>query len=288
MKYLIIHKRIILLILVLVFTLSLLQYGITLYSTFYRPSAKDVTLVEGFTNVTDTNGVPLNTKDEYVILNVAHNKVLQTRSDNSIKSKFVDFSNPVIDDNMIFQIIDNGDNTQGIWNKGRKGVLGMDDANSRTYVKQPMETKSTLPSSWTWERFNIINYGPDNVVAIKSAFYKNRYYYLHSNGNTRVGQGGNWERMKFINYTAINRKRLDEYKKNNKRRQQIRDEYDDRRIAINILSRKRNENEINRKQYELDEAIVTHDNQTASNSVNTQSTIDVLKTEIGRLISNSY
>lgn len=284
MKYLIKHKRIILLILVLVFTLSLLKYSITLY----RPSAKDVTLVEGFTNVTDTNGVPLNTKDEYIILNVAHNKVLQTRSDNSIKSKFVDLSNPVIDDNMIFQIIDNGDNTQGIWNKGRKGVLGMDDANSRTYIKQPMETKSTLPSSWTWERFNIINYGSDNVVAIKSAFYKNRYYYLHSNGNTRVGQGGNWEKMKFINYSHIKRKRLAEYNKNKKRRQQFRDEYDARRIAINILSRKRNENEINRKQYELDEATVKLDNQTASNSVNTQTTIDVLKTEIGQLISNSY
>src|SRR6056300_1100369 len=159
--------KIILLIVILVFIIFLSKYNLDLYSNVYTASSKYVNTIEGFTNVTDSDGNRLN----------------------------------------------NTDNTMIIWNIGKQGVLGIDDPNSRTYLK-PVEFTTSLPPSLTWERLNIINYGSDNIVAIKSAFFKERYYYLHSDGSTRVGQGGSWEKMKFINYSVIERKRLEEEKRN--------------------------------------------------------------------------
>ena len=200
------RTHIILLIVILVFIILLLKYSQTLYSNIYNPSSKYVNTIEGFTDVTDSDGNKLNTTDKYIIFSVIHNKMFQVRDDNTIKSTYIDLYNTIPPANMLFKIIHNTDNTVGIWNIGKKGVLGMEDAKSRTYLK-PMEFTTRLPTSWTWERFNIINYGADNIVAIKSAFYKERYYYLHSDGSTRVGQGGSWEKVKFINYSVIENKR---------------------------------------------------------------------------------
>ena len=162
--------HIILLIVLLVFIIFLLKYNSTLYSNIYNPSSKYVNTIEGFTDVTDSDGNKLNTTDKYIVFSVIHKKVFQVRDDNTIKSASIDLYSTIPQDNMLFKIIHNTDNTVGIWNIGKKGVLGMDDAKSRTYLK-PVEFTTTLPETFRQERFNIINYGPDNIVAIKSAFY---------------------------------------------------------------------------------------------------------------------
>ena len=224
--------HIILLIVILVFIVFLLKYSQTPYSNIYNPSSKYVNTIEGFTNITDSDGNKLNTTDKYIIHSEIHNKAFQARDDNTIQSASIDLYNTIPQDNMLFKIIHNTDNTVGIWNIGKKGVLGIDDRNSRTYLK-PVEFTRSLPSTWTWERFNIINYGADNIVAIKSAFFRERYYYLHSDGSTRVGQGGSWEKMKFINYSVIEKKRLEEKKRNDDIARQVKKDDYLRRIAIN-------------------------------------------------------
>jgi len=255
-----------------------LKYSFNLYSTGYNSSSKYVDTTEGFsTNVTDTNGKKLNTTDKYMIYSVPHKKVLQARSDKSVKSASINLSKPNIKINadMIFKIIDNQDGSQGIWNMGKKGVLGMDDAKSKTYIT-PMEYKSTLPIEMKQERFNIINYGKNNTVAIKSAFYKKRYYNLHSNGSTHVGKGlGNWERMLFVNYSVIEKKRLE-----------IEDEEDRRRISRNMQIAKDDQNTIYDSQYDINTLQLKLDNNADNIKPGTYSKkIKTLQSEIDKLIT---
>lgn len=278
MKSLIKHRHIILFIIVLVSITFVLKYSFNLYSTGYNSSSKYVDTTEGFsTNVTDTNGKKLNTTDKYMIYSVPHKKVLQARSDKSVKSASINLSKPNIKINadMIFKIIDNQDGSQGIWNMGKKGVLGMDDAKSKTYIT-PMEYKSTLPIEMKQERFNIINYGKNNTVAIKSAFYKKRYYNLHSNGSTHVGKGlGNWERMLFVNYSVIEKKRLE-----------IEDEEDRRRISRNMQIAKDDQNTIYDSQYDINTLQLKLDNNADNIKPGTYSKkIKTLQSEIDKLIT---
>ena len=243
--------HIILLIVILVFIVFLLKYSQTPYSNIYNPSSKYVNTIEGFTNVTDSDGNKLNTTDKYVIYSVIHNKVFQVRDDNTIKSASIDLYSTIPQDNMLFKIIHNTDDTVGIWNIGKKGVLGIDDPNSRTYLK-PVEFIRSLPSSWTWERLNIITYGSDNIVAIKSAFFKERYYYLHSDGSTRIGQGGSWEKMKFINYSVIENKRNEIKKQNDDIARQVKKDDNLRRTAIYSGVVTENQKTLDNKLYEID------------------------------------
>ena len=278
MKSLIKHRHIILFIIVLVSITFVLKYSFNLYSTGYNSSSKYVDTTEGFsTNVTDTNGKKLNTTDKYMIYSVPHKKVLQARSDKSVKSASINLSKPNIKINadMIFKIIDNQDGSQGIWNMGKKGVLGMDDAKSKTYIT-PMEYKSTLPIEMKQERFNIINYGKNNTVAVKSAFYKERYYYLDNKGNTRIGKGlGNWERMKFVNYSVIEKKRLE-----------IEDEEDRRRISRNMQIAKDDQNTIYDSQYDINTLQLKLDNNADNIKPGTYSKkIKTLQSEIDKLIT---
>lgn len=272
--------HIILLIVILVFIVFLLKYSQTPYSNIYNPSSKYVNTIEGFTDVTDSDGNKLNTTDKYIIYSVIHNKMFQVRDDNTIKSASIDLYSTIPQDNMLFKIIHNTDNTVSIWNIGKQGVLGMDDANSRTYLK-PVEFTTSLPPSLTWERLNIINYGSDNIVAIKSAFFKERYYYLDSDGSTRVGQGGSWEKMKFINYSVIERKRLEEEKRNEDIAKQIREDDKLRRIAIYNGVAKDNQKFIDSQLYHIDKL------QVKSNIINEpnkySSEISALQTEIDKL-----
>ena len=280
MKSLINHRyiKIILFITVLVSIIFVLKYNFDLYSTVYNSSSKYVNTTEGFsTNVTDTDGKKLNTTDKYMIYSVPHKKVLQARSDKSVKSASINLSKPniKINDDMIFKIIDNPDGSQGIWNMGKKGVLGMDDAKSKTYIT-PMEYKSSLPTEMKQERFNIINYRKNNTVAIKSAFYKERYYYLDNRGNTRVGKGlGGWERMKFINYSIIENKRLE-----------IEEEEDRRRISRNIQIAKDDQNTIYDSQYDINTLQLKLDNNADNIKTGTYSKkIKTLQSEIDKLIT---
>lgn len=278
MKSLIKHRHIILFIIVLVSITFVLKYSFNLYSTGYNSSSKYVDTTEGFsTNVTDTNGKKLNTTDKYMIYSVPHKKVLQARSDKSVKSASINLSKPNIKINadMIFKIIDNQDGSQGIWNMGKKGVLGMDDAKSKTYIT-PMEYKSTLPIEMKQERFNIINYGKNNTVAVKSAFYKERYYYLDNKGNTRIGKGlGNWERMQFVNYSVIEKKRLE-----------IEDEEDRRRISRNMQIAKDDQNTIYDSQYDINTLQLKLDNNADNIKPGTYSKkIKTLQSEIDKLIT---
>mgnify|MGYP003942534143 CR=1 FL=1 len=256
----------------------MLKYNFDLYSTVYNSSSKYVNTTEGFfTNVTDTNGKKLNTTDKYMIYSVPHKRVLQARSDKSVKSASIDLSksNIKINDDMIFKIIDNPDGSQGIWNMGKNGVLGMDDANSKTYIT-PMEYKSSLPTEMKQERFNIINYGKDNTVAIKSVFYKERYYYLDNRGSTRVGKGlGNWERMKFINYGVIEKERLE-----------IEEEEERKRISRNIQIIKDNQNTIYDSQYDINTLQLKLDNNVDNiKPVTYSKKIKSLQSEIDKLIT---
>ena len=280
MKSLINHRyiKIILFITVLVSIIFVLKYKFDLYSTVYNSSSKYVNTTEGFsTNVTDTNGKKLNTTDKYMIYSVPHKKVLQARSDKSVKSASINLSKPTIkiNDDMIFKIIDNPDGSQGIWNMGKKGVLGMDDAKSKTYIK-PMKYSSSLPTEMKQERFNIINHGKSRIVAIKSAFYKKRFYYLDNRGNTRIGKGlGNWERMKFINYSIIENKRLE-----------IEEEEDRRRISRNIQIAKDNQNTIYGRQYDINTLQLKRDNNADNIKPGTYSKkIKTLQSEIDKLIT---
>lgn len=280
MKSLINHRyiKIVLFITVLVSIIFVLKYNFDLYSTVYNSSSKYVNATEGFsTNVTDTNGKKLNTTDKYMIYSVPHKKVLQARSDKSVKSASINLSKPniKINDDMIFKIIDNPDGSQGIWNMGKKGVLGMDDAKSKTYIK-PMKYSSSLPTEMTQERFNIIDHGKNNTVAIKSAFYKERYYYLHSNGSTQIGKGlGNWERMQFINYSGIEKKRLE-----------IEDEEDRRRISRNMQIAKDDQNTIYDSQYDINTLQLKLDNNADNIKSDTYSKkIKTLQSEIDKLIT---
>ena len=280
MKSLINHRyiKIILFITVLVSITFVLKYNFDLYSTVYNSSSKYVNTTEGFfTNVTDTNGKKLNTTDKYMIYSVPHKRVLQARSDKSVKSASIDLSksNIKINDDMIFKIIDNPDGSQGIWNMGKNGVLGMDDANSKTYIT-PMEYKSSLPTEMKQERFNIINYGKYNTVAIKSVFYKERYYYLDNKGNTRIGKGlGNWEKMLFVNYSVIEKKRLE-----------IEDEEDRRRISRNMQIAKDDQNTIYDSQYDINTLQLKLDNNVDNIKPGTYSKkIKTLQSEIDKLIT---
>lgn len=280
MKSLINHRyiKIILFIAVLVSIIFVLKYNFDLYSTVYNSSSKYVNTTEGFsTNVTDTNGKKLNTTDKYMIYSVPHKKVLQARSDKSVKSASINLSKPniKINDDMIFKIIDNPDGSQGIWNIGKKGVLGMDDAKSKTYIK-PIKYVVSLPTEMKQERFNIINYGKNNTVAVKSAFYKERYYYLHSNGSTRVGKGlGKWERMQFINYSFIEKERLE-----------IDDEEERRRISRNIQIANDNQNTIYGRQYDINTLQLKRDNNADNINPTTYSKqIKTIQSEIDKLIT---
>ena len=280
MNSLINHRyiKIILFITVLVSIIFVLKYNFNLYSTVYNSSSKYVNTTEGFsTNVTDTNGKKLNTTDKYMIYSVPHKRVLQARSDKSVKSASINLSKPniKINDDMIFKIIDNQDGSQGIWNMGKKGVLGMDDAKSKTYIT-PMEYKSTLPTKMKQERFNIINYRKNNTVAIKSAFYKERYYYLDNKGNTRIGKGlGGWRRMQFINYSVIEKERLE-----------IEDEEERRRISRNIQIAKDNQNTIYGRQYDINTLQLKLDNNADNIKPGTYSKkIKTLQSEIDKLIT---
>jgi len=278
-------NHIILLIVILVFITFLLKYNWTLYSNIYNPISKYVNMIEGFTDVTDSEGNKLNTTDKYIIFSEIHNKAFQARDDNTIKSASIDLYNTIPPDNMLFKIIHNTDNTVGIWNIGKKGVLGMEDAKSRTYLK-PMEFTTRLPTSWTWERFNIINYGTDNTVAIKSAFYKERYYYLHSDGSTRVGQGGSWEKVKFINYSVIENKRNEEKKRNEDISRQVKTDDELRRIAIYNGVARENQKTIDNKLYQIDTLQVELNNQKEPNQSNQRSNqISTLQSEINKLIT---
>ena len=280
MKSLINHRyiKIILFITVLVSIIFVLKYNFDLYSTVYNSSSKYVNATEGFsTNVTDTNGKKLNTTDKYMIYSVPHQKVLQARSDKLVKSASINLSKPniKINSDMIFKIIDNQDGSQGIWNMGKKGVLGMDDAKSKTYIT-PMEYKSTLPIEMKQERFNIINYGKNNTVAVKSAFYKERYYYLDNKGNTRIGKGlGNWERMQFVNYSVIEKKRLE-----------IEDDEDRHRISRNMQIAKEDQNTIYDSQYDINTLQLKLDNNADNIKPGTYSKkIKTLQSEIDKLIT---
>lgn len=274
--------HIILLIVILVFIVFLLKYSQTPYSNIYNPSSKYVNTIEGFTNVTDSDGNKLNTTDKYVIYSVSHNKMFQVRDDNTIKSTHINLYNTIPQDNMLFKIIHNTDDTVGIWNIGKKGVLGIDDPNSRTYLK-PAEFIRSLPSSWTWERLNIITYGSDNIVAIKSAFFKERYYYLHSDGSTRIGQGGSWEKMKFINYSVIENKRNEIKKQNDDIARQIKKDDNLRRTAIYSGVVRDNQKTIDNKLYEIDKLQIDLNNNNKSNAHSTQ--IRTLQSEIDNLIA---
>jgi len=279
MKSLINHRyiKMILFITLLVSILILLKFGLSLYSNVYNPSSKYVNTIEGFTNVTDNKGNRLNTTDKYLIYSVPHKRVLQARSDKSVKSASINLSKPNIKINadMLFKIIDNPDGSQGIWNIGRKGVLGIDDAKSKTYIT-PMEYAPSFPTKeMMQERFNIIKYGKNNTVAIKSAFYKERYYYLHSNGSTRVGKGlGNWERMQFINYSVIENKQLD-----------IMADDERNRIARNLQIANDKKLEVYDKQSKINALRVNLDNNTDRNQPKTQSKIKTLQAQIDKLIS---
>ena len=280
MKSLINHRyiKIILFITVLVSIIFVLKYNFDLYSTVYNSSSKYVNTTEGFyTNVTDTNGKKLNTTDKYMIYSVPHKKVLQARSDKSVKSASINLSKPNIKINadMLFKIIDNPYGSQGIWNIGRKGVLGMDDAKSKTYIT-PIKYVASLPTKMNQERFNIINHGKNNTVAIKSAFYKERYYYLDNRGNTRIGKGlGNWERMQFINYSVIEKKRLE-----------IEEEEDRSRISRNMQIVKDNQNTINGRQYDINTLQLKIDNNTDNiNQDKYTKKIKTLQSEIDKLIT---
>ena len=280
MKSLINHRyiKIILFITVLVSITFVLKYNFDLYSTVYNSSSKYVNATEGFsTNVTDTNGKKLNTTDKYMIYSVPHKKVLQARSDKSVKSASINLSKPniKINDDMIFKIIDNQDGSQGIWNIGKKGVLGMDDAKSKTYIK-PMKYSSSLPTEMTQERFNIVNHGKNNTVAVKSTFYKERYYYLDNKGNTRIGKGlGNWEKMLFVNYSVIEKKRLE-----------IEDEEDRRRISRNMQIAKDDQNTIYDSQYDINTLQLKLDNNVDNIKPGTYSKkIKTLQSEIDKLIT---
>ena len=158
---------------------------------------------------------------------------------------------------------------------GKNGVLGMDDANSKTYIT-PMEYKSSLPTEMKQERFNIINYGKDNTVAIKSVFYKERYYYLDNRGSTRVGKGlGNWERMKFINYGVIEKERLE-----------IEEEEERKRISRNIQIIKDNQNTIYDSQYDINTLQLKLDNNVDNiKPVTYSKKIKSLQSEIDKLIT---
>ena len=274
--------HIILLIVILVFIVFLLKYSQTSYSNIYNPSSKYVNTIEGFTNITDSDGNKLNTTDKYIIYSVIHNKMFQVRDDNTIKSASIDLYSTIPEDNMIFKIIHNTDNTVGIWNIGKKGVLGIDNPNSRTYLK-PVEFTTTLPETFQQERFNIINYGSDNIVAIKSAFYKERYYYLHSDGSTRVGQGGSWEKMKFINYSVIEKKMLEEKKRKDEIARQIREDDKLRRIAINSGVVRDNQKTIYNKLYEIDKLTVESNKMNGYNKYSSE--ISALQSEINKLIT---
>ena len=277
--------HIILLIVLLVFIIFLLKYNWTLYSNIYNPSSKYVNTIEGFTDVTDSDGNKLNTTDKYIVFSVIHKKVFQARDDNTIKSASIDLYSTIPQDNMLFKIIHNTDNTVGIWNIGKKGVLGMDDANSRTYLK-PVEFTTTLPETFRQERFDIINYGSDNIVAIKSAFYKERYYYLHSDGSTRVGQGGSWEKVKFINYSVIENKRNEEKKRNEDISRQVKTDDELRRIAIYSGVARENQKTIDNKLYQIDTLQVELNNQKEPNQSNQRSNqISTLQSEINKLIT---
>lgn len=139
-----------------------------------------------------------------------------------------------------------------------------------------MEYKSTLPIEMKQERFNIINYGKNNTVAVKSAFYKERYYYLDNKGNTRIGKGlGNWERMQFVNYSVIEKKRLE-----------IEDDEDRHRISRNMQIAKEDQNTIYDSQYDINTLQLKLDNNADNIKPGTYSKkIKTLQSEIDKLIT---
>ena len=206
MKITIKHSQILLIVTLFVIVAFLLNYWFSLYANYDTIASKYNNVFEAFTSMKDSDNNPINTNDKYLIYSVAHNKVLQVRENSPISSTDINISDPYPDDNMLFNIVDNVDGTEGIWNIGKSGFLGMNGNAGNTYLLQA-EPKGALPSWRSWERFNIVNYGADNIVAIKSSAFNGKYYYLHSNGNVMVGNGGSWERMKFINYSKIEQKR---------------------------------------------------------------------------------